>query len=52
MTRQPRQIVLRGDAGKARAALGWKPKLSFAELVESMVRSDIELLSSDLTRTS
>jgi GDPmannose 4,6-dehydratase len=43
--------VLVGDASKARAALGWKPKLSFTELVESMVRSDIELLSSDLTRT-
>jgi GDPmannose 4,6-dehydratase len=32
-----------GDPSKARAVLGWKPKVEFAELVEMMVRSDLEL---------
>ncbi|MDX1888131.1 GDP-mannose 4,6-dehydratase [Mycolicibacterium sp. 050158] len=31
-----------GDASKARAMLGWKPTVAFPELVEMMVRSDIE----------
>jgi GDPmannose 4,6-dehydratase len=31
-----------GDATKARAALGWKPKVHFRELIEMMVRSDEE----------
>jgi GDPmannose 4,6-dehydratase len=31
---------LRGDASKARGALGWKPKVGFRELIEMMVRSD------------
>ena len=30
-----------GDAGKARAMLGWKPKTSFAELVREMVAADL-----------
>ncbi|MFG1930624.1 GDP-mannose 4,6-dehydratase [Mycobacterium sp. NPDC048908] len=33
--------VLIGDASKAHAELGWKPELSFEELVELMVTSDI-----------
>ncbi|MGA2068453.1 MAG: GDP-mannose 4,6-dehydratase [Thermoguttaceae bacterium] len=36
--------LLVGDAGKARRVLGWRPRTSFAELVERMVRSDVELL--------
>jgi GDPmannose 4,6-dehydratase len=35
--------VLQGDAGKARTRLGWKPKVSFEELVKMMVISDMEL---------
>jgi GDPmannose 4,6-dehydratase len=31
---------LQGNAGKARRALGWKPKVGFRELVEMMVRAD------------
>jgi GDPmannose 4,6-dehydratase len=31
---------LLGDASKARAKLGWKPKVHFKELIEMMVRSD------------
>ena len=33
---------LHGDAAKARAKLGWKPKLGFRELIEKMVRADEE----------
>ena len=33
---------LTGDAGKAHAALGWKPQVGFLELVEMMVDADLE----------
>lgn len=36
-----------GDAGKVRRLLGWKPKVSFEELVEMMVKSDLELLAKE-----
>ncbi len=32
-----------GDASKAKRELGWKPTVSFAELVQIMVRSDLAL---------
>ena len=35
-----------GDASKARADLGWAPRMSFRELVELMVDADLERLSS------
>jgi GDPmannose 4,6-dehydratase len=35
--------ALRGDATQARAELGWKPKVSFKELVAMMVESDLRL---------
>jgi GDPmannose 4,6-dehydratase len=34
--------ILTGDASKARQNLGWKPKVSFAELVRMMVENDLE----------
>lgn len=34
--------VLLGDAGKARAKLGWRPDTSFSRLVEMMVEADLE----------
>ena len=34
--------TLLGDPTKAREKLGWVPKISFAELVSEMVRSDLE----------
>jgi len=40
--------LLVGDAKKAEAALGWKPKTSFAELVRLMVEADVALLESKL----
>src|SRR5262245_36455524 len=36
--------TLIGDASKARRVLGWKPHVSFAQLVEMMVRADLERL--------
>jgi GDPmannose 4,6-dehydratase len=35
-----------GNATKAREQLGWQPRVSFKELVELMVESDLERLSS------
>jgi GDPmannose 4,6-dehydratase len=34
-----------GDCTKARRQLGWKPEVSFAQLVEMMVKADLERLS-------
>ena len=34
--------LLLGDATKAKTALGWVPKTSFAELVSMMVSADLE----------
>ncbi len=46
--RRPAEVdQLIGDAGKARAALGWHPSVSFTELVELMVDADVEMLSHD-----
>jgi GDPmannose 4,6-dehydratase len=36
--------TLIGDASKARRVLGWKPQVSFSQLVELMVRADLERL--------
>jgi GDPmannose 4,6-dehydratase len=38
-----------GDAGKARAALGWKPRVGFAALVEMMCSHDLELARQEQT---
>ncbi|HZP41393.1 MAG TPA: GDP-mannose 4,6-dehydratase [Candidatus Binatia bacterium] len=35
-----------GDASKARRVLGWAPRVGFAELVEMMVRADLERMGS------
>jgi GDPmannose 4,6-dehydratase len=34
--------ILTGDASKARERLGWKPKVSFPELVRMMVEADLK----------
>jgi GDPmannose 4,6-dehydratase len=34
--------ILIGDASKAKAKLGWEPKVKFPQLVEMMVQSDLE----------
>jgi len=38
--------LLIGDATKATTTLGWKPKVTFAGLVEMMVRADVDRLKS------
>jgi GDPmannose 4,6-dehydratase len=39
--------ALVGDASKARAKLGWEPKVSFRELVAEMVAGDLKLAERD-----
>ena len=39
--------TLLGDASKAHRQLGWKPKISFAELVAEMVREDLKVAERD-----
>ena len=38
---------LLGDATKARQKLGWKPRVSFPELVTEMVQSDLHAAERD-----
>jgi GDPmannose 4,6-dehydratase len=38
---------LLGDPGKARARLGWQPRVTFSELVAEMVREDLNLACRD-----
>ena len=40
--------VLQGDASKAREKLGWKPSMTFAQLVEIMVNEDLQLAREEL----
>jgi GDPmannose 4,6-dehydratase len=40
--------LLQGDSSKARSVLGWKPKVSFKELVRMMVESDIGLVGREI----
>lgn len=42
--------VLCGDASKARRLLGWEPKVSFRELAQMMVESDLELVRREVSR--
>ena len=39
-----------GDASRARAELGWKPRHTFRELVEVMVDADLERLSTSASQ--
>jgi GDPmannose 4,6-dehydratase len=38
--------ILLGDPTKAKEVLGWEPKVKFQELVEIMMKADLELLTS------
>ena len=40
--------MLYGDPSKAKAVLGWEPKVTFAELVQMMVDADIERVAAGL----
>lgn len=45
--KRPAEVdLLVGDAAKARTQLGWQPRVSFKELVEIMVKNDLQRLSS------
>ncbi len=45
---RPTEIFrLLGDASKARKELGWKPRHTFNEMVEEMVRSDLALVKKE-----
>lgn len=39
-----------GDASKARQQLGWKPRVTFEELVRMMVESDLQQVASQVAR--
>jgi GDPmannose 4,6-dehydratase len=43
--------LLLGDASKALNKLGWKPKVGFKQLIEDMVRSDVELVKTRIYGT-
>ena len=40
---------LQGDPSKAKATIGWEPKVRFAELVQIMVDADVQLLEDELS---
>lgn len=40
-------VALCGDAKKIRAQLGWKPQVSFEDLIRMMVDADLEILRSE-----
>ena len=40
--------ILCGDSSKARRELGWKPKLTFKELIKLMVKNDLEINEREL----
>jgi len=47
---RPAEVVdLEGDPSKAREVLGWKPRVTFDELVRIMVDADIKLLEDQMT---
>ncbi len=46
--KRPAELLsLRGSSQKARTKLGWKPKVTFSELVHTMVDADMERLQQD-----
>jgi GDPmannose 4,6-dehydratase len=44
LVRAPETTPSVGDPSRARAQLGWEPRVSFEELVQRMVRADVEAL--------
>jgi len=41
--------ALQGDPSKARRVLGWKPEISFEDMVRSMIENDLELARQEVT---
>jgi GDPmannose 4,6-dehydratase len=50
LVRPPEDTPSVGDPRKARERLGWEPEVSFAELVERMVRADLRSLQRERAR--
>jgi len=50
--RPPEAVQLLGDATKARTVLGWRPTVSFAQLVRMMVDADVEQLTQHVASPS
>jgi GDPmannose 4,6-dehydratase len=50
LMRAPESTPSVGDPSRARAQLGWEPEVSFAELVERMVRADLRSLQDEGAR--
>ena len=38
--------LLVGDASRARETIGWEPRMTFAQLMQTMVDADLEKLES------
>src|SRR5687768_13318543 len=50
--KRPTEVdLLIGDASKARLRLGWKPRVSFPELIRMMIESDLELAQKEFAET-
>jgi GDPmannose 4,6-dehydratase len=41
--------ILQGDASKARQRLGWRPKVSFDQLIDMMIEADMEIAKKEKT---
>ena len=50
LVRAPERTPSVGDPSRARERLGWEPEVSFAELVERMVRADLRALQAEGAR--
>jgi GDPmannose 4,6-dehydratase len=50
LVRAPEGTPSVGDPSRARERLGWEPEVSFAELVERMVRADLRALQDERAR--
>ena len=44
--------LLLGDPSKAKAKLGWEPSITFAQLVETMIKADLEAVGMNLNSGS
>lgn len=50
LVRPPDGELLCGNASKARCVLGWKPEVSFTQLVHMMVEADLELVNREAVK--
>jgi GDPmannose 4,6-dehydratase len=43
---------LRGNSAKAQKVLGWEPQVTFPELIEMMIDSDIKVVSKNTAKAA